>query len=213
PASGPPTHQSENGTASPTSVAGSLPFAPEICRPTLRNMYENYPLLWGTYGFKDAFNPGHLRAPWYDTDFLGIDQGPIVLMIENFTGNNIWNRFMQIPAIQNGLSRAGFLPSGAVTAADPPKPVLALALLASQPSPIQGRGTIRFRIPVAGARRLRLLLYDARGRRERLLLDDERPAGEQSIALDASGLAQGVYLARLETAAGSVSQKYVVLDR
>ena len=210
-ARGAPPTQNDNGTLSPTAVAGSLPFAPEICLPTLRNMYENYPLLWGTYGFKDAFNPGHLPSPWYDTDFLGIDQGPIVLMIENFTGNNIWNRFMQIPAIQNGLSRAGFLPSGAVTAADPPKPVLGLALLASQPSPIQGRGTIRFRMPVAG--RVRLLLYDARGRRERLLLDDERPAGEQSIALDASGLAQGVYLARLETAAGSVSQKYVVLDR
>jgi hypothetical protein len=208
-ARGAPPPQTDNGTISPTAACGSLPFVPEACMPAIRNMYNNYPLLWGTYGFLDAFN---LRAPaWYDTDFLGIDQGPIVLMIENYTGNNIWNRFMQIPQIQNGLARAGFVPVGAITAAPPPLPSVGVALLASEPSPITGRGTIRFRQPAAG--RVRLVLYDARGRKERVLIDDERPAGDQAVALDTRGLAQGVYLARLDTVSGSALQKYVVLDR
>jgi hypothetical protein len=209
-ARGAPPAQNDNGTLSPTAVVGSLPFAPDICMPTIRNLYNNYPLLWGTYGFKDAFNLSKIPA-WYDTDFLGIDQGPIVLMIENYTGNNIWKRFMQIPAIQNGLTRAGFLPVGAITAVGPPPGGTGVALLASEPSPITGRGTIHFRLPEAG--RVRLVLFDARGRQARVLLDDHRPAGDQAIALDASGLAQGVYLARLETAAGAATQKYVVLDR
>lgn len=208
-ARGAPPAQNDDGTISPTAVAGSLPFAPEICLPTLRNFYENYPLSWSIYGFRDAFNPD---SSWYDSDFLGIDQGPIVLMIENYEGNTIWNRFMQIPAIQNGLARAGFLPVGAITAAGPPPPSTDLVLLASQPSPISGgRGTIHFRLPEAG--RVRLVLFDARGRQMRVLLDDERPAGDQAATLDSHGLAQGVYVARLETSRGSATQKYVVLDR
>src|SRR5262249_12285074 len=154
-ARGAPPPQTDNGTISPTAVCGSLPFAPEVCMPAIRNMYNNYPLLWGTYGFLDAFN---LRAPaWHDTDFLGIDQGPIVLITRNYTVNNMWNRFMQIPQIQNGLARAGFVPVGAITAAPPPLPRVGVALLASEPSPITGRGTIRFRQPSAG--RVRLVLY------------------------------------------------------
>jgi hypothetical protein len=209
-ARGAPPPQTDNGTLSPTAVAGSLPFAPEVCMPTLRNMYNNYPSLWGTYGFKDAFNLSKVPA-WYDTDFLGIDQGPIVLMIDNYTGNTIWNRFMQIPAIQNGLSRAGFFPVGAITATGPPPPATDVVLLASEPSPLSGRGTIHFRQPSAG--RVRLILFDARGRQVRVLLDDRRPAGDQAIALDTRGLTQGVYVARLETERGSATQKYVVLDR
>src|SRR5262249_11458539 len=147
----------------------------------------------------------------YDTDFLGIDQGPIVLMIENFLGSGIWNRFMQIPAIQNGLTRAGFFPVGAITAAPPPsRSGGGVALLASQPSPITRRGTIHFRLPAAG--HVRLVLYDSRGRQERVLVDGERPAGDQAVVLEARGLAQGIYMARLDTPAGSALQKYVVLD-
>lgn len=215
-ARGAPPPQTDNGTLSPTAVAGSLPFAPEVCMPTLRNMYNNYPLLWGTYGFKDAFNLSKGLSggapPWYDTDFLGIDQGPIVMMIENYTGEGIWKRFMQIPAIQNGLTRAGFIPASNTTAVgSPPALSSAVALAASEPSPIAGHGILRFRLAQAG--RVRLVLYDARGRQERVLIDDQRPAGEGSVALDAAGLRQGVYLARIETAAGSAARKVVVLDR
>jgi hypothetical protein len=74
----------------------------------LRHIYAAYRTqIWGPYGFKDAFNPS---KQWFATDYLGIDQGPIVLMIENYRTGRIWQVFMQHPAIQQGLARAGFLP-------------------------------------------------------------------------------------------------------
>jgi hypothetical protein len=78
-------------------------------------MYETYRTqLWGPYGFKDAFNPSH---EWFSTDYLGINQGPIVLMIENHRTGRIWHTFMQNAAIQRGLERAGFV---SVSAAEKP---------------------------------------------------------------------------------------------
>jgi hypothetical protein len=60
-----------------------FPFAPEVCIPTLKNMYDKYgdKGLWDKYGFKDAFNP---TVDWFDSDYLGLDVGPIVIMIENY---------------------------------------------------------------------------------------------------------------------------------
>jgi hypothetical protein len=61
--------------------------------------------LWGKYGFVDAFN---LTAGWYDPDCLGIDQGPFLLMIENFRTGLIWEYAMKDPVIFKGLERLGF---------------------------------------------------------------------------------------------------------
>lgn len=96
-ARGAPPAQNDDGTISPTAPAGSIVFALEIVLPTLHNMFNNYPSLWGPYGFKDAFHPG---LNWYDTDYLGIDQGPIILMIENYRTGKVWQRFMSYPDIQ-----------------------------------------------------------------------------------------------------------------
>src|SRR5207249_9063787 len=69
----------DDGTVQPAASVCSVPFAPEICLPTIQNLYDNYIFLWGTYGFFDGLNK--TRNPdWYDIDFLGIDQGPMVLM-------------------------------------------------------------------------------------------------------------------------------------
>jgi hypothetical protein len=71
-------------------------------------MYDTYRTeIWGPYGFKDAFNPS---MKWFASDYLGIDQGPIVLMIENYRTGRIWKVFMRHAAVQRGLARAGFLP-------------------------------------------------------------------------------------------------------
>ncbi len=103
----------DDGTIAPAASAGSLPFAPEICIPVLRTMRRNYEsLLWGNYGFKDAFNLTY-RTPatpagWFDRDYLGIDQGPIALMIENLRNGFVWNVMKKNPVIIEGLRRAGF---------------------------------------------------------------------------------------------------------
>ena len=61
--------------------------------------------MWTRYGFRDAYNP---KAGWYDTDVLGIDQGPILLMIENHRTGSVWRRMNQNEVIRRGLKRAGF---------------------------------------------------------------------------------------------------------
>jgi hypothetical protein len=97
----------DDGTIAPYAVAASIPFAPEIVIPTLKSMYRNFAAkgLWKQYGFVDAFN---LTAGWFDTDYLGIDQGPIVIMIENYRSGLVWKYCMQDPVIKRGLDILGF---------------------------------------------------------------------------------------------------------
>ena len=111
----------DDGTIAPTAAAGSLPFAPEIALPSLVAMREEHgDALFGEYGFLDAYNesfPGN-HAPgmgrtipgrgWYDTDYLGIDQGPILIMAENYRTGLVWRHMRKHPAIIRGLRRAGF---------------------------------------------------------------------------------------------------------
>jgi hypothetical protein len=106
-AHGAPPAENDNGTIAFTAAGGALAFAPEIALPTLEYFYSHgRPRFWTQYGFVDAYN---LSAGWYDTEELGIDQGPIVIMAENHKNQNVWQRFMQNPQIQLGLQRAGFV--------------------------------------------------------------------------------------------------------
>jgi len=106
-AAGPEHTIAEDGTITPEAAGGSIPFAPEVCIPALKNMYDKYgdKGLWGKYGFKDAFN---LTVNWFDKDYLGLDQGPILIMIENYRTGLIWEYCMKDPVIQKGLERLGF---------------------------------------------------------------------------------------------------------
>ena len=85
-----------------------MAFTPEYSLPALEYLYSCYRTnLWAANGFRDAFNIGQ---GWYDLDELGIDQGPIVIMIENYRTQRVWRRFMQNEVVQRGLQRAGFVP-------------------------------------------------------------------------------------------------------
>lgn len=104
--SGPDYNYFDDGTVAPYGPASSLPFAPEIVLPTLESMLEKYGHnLWGKYGFYDSFN---LTAGWFDNDFIGIDQGPMLIMIENFRTGLVWDYVMKDEIIQKGLNRLGF---------------------------------------------------------------------------------------------------------
>jgi len=104
--SGPGLNYFDDGTIAPYASLSSLPFAPEIVIPTIRNIISRYGVnLWGKFGFYDAFNP---TAKWYDNDYIGIDQGPMLLMIENFRTGFVWNYTMRDTIIQRGLHDLGF---------------------------------------------------------------------------------------------------------
>jgi hypothetical protein len=112
----------DDGTIAPTAAGGSVPFAPEVAIPALMAMRDRYgDNLYTRYGFVDAFNPtfpgtgvppkqGHNVAgiAWFDTDYLGIDQGPIIAMIENHRTQLVWRLMQRSPYIRRGLERAGF---------------------------------------------------------------------------------------------------------
>lgn len=112
----------DDGTIAPTATAGSIAFAPELVVPALKTMRAKYSdPLFGQYGFVDAFNPTYHDARvrvsqgrvvdgvgWFDTDYLGIDQGPIIGMIENYRSGLIWKLMRESPYIRLGLLRAGF---------------------------------------------------------------------------------------------------------
>jgi hypothetical protein len=106
-ARGAPPALNDDGTIAPTAAGGSLPFAPEYCLPALRYFYDHFRTqLWTGYGFRDAFN---LQANWWGPHVLGIDQGPILLMAENFRFGRVWNRFMKSKVVRRGMNAAGFL--------------------------------------------------------------------------------------------------------
>jgi hypothetical protein len=103
----------DDGTIAPTAAGGSIPFAPEICIAALEEMYNRYgDKIYNRYGFKDAFNLSIAYADgtkgWVDNDQLGIDQGPIVIQIENYKNEFVWNLMKKNPYIINGLKSAGF---------------------------------------------------------------------------------------------------------
>ena len=104
--SGPDYNYFDDGTIAPYASLSSLPFAPELVLPTIKSMNAKYgQYLWGKYGYYDAFN---LTAKWYDNDFLGIDEGPMLIMIENFRTGLVWNYVMKDPIIQKGLTKLGY---------------------------------------------------------------------------------------------------------
>jgi hypothetical protein len=99
-------HGVDNGTITPTAALSSMPYTPEESMKALRTFY--YYLgdkIWGSYGFRDAFN---LDRNWFAQSYLAIDQGPIIVMIENHRTGLLWDVFMKNQDVAVGLERLGF---------------------------------------------------------------------------------------------------------
>ena len=96
----------DNGTISPTAALSAFPYTPEYSMKALKHFYyELGDKIWSEYGFIDAFNE---TKNWYATSHLAIDQGPIIVMIENYRTGLLWKLFMSCPEIKNGLKKLGF---------------------------------------------------------------------------------------------------------
>jgi hypothetical protein len=109
-----PDESWDDGTIAPTAAGGSVPFAPEVAIPTLVHLRESFgDRIYGQYGFKDAFNLSYgdasgIRQGWFDEQYLGIDQGPILLMIENYRTGFVWELLKKSVYVTEGLRSAGF---------------------------------------------------------------------------------------------------------
>lgn len=111
----------DDGTIAPTAAIASLPFAPELVIPATQEMHDRYgEYLYSSYGFLDSFNPSFdydipLKTGrivpgkgWVASDYIGIDQGPILAMITNYRNGFVWDVMKRNPYIRSGLERAGF---------------------------------------------------------------------------------------------------------
>jgi len=96
----------DNGTIAPTAAIASLPYAPREVLGTIRHLLASHgERVWGRYGFVDAFCESR---NWFADSYLAIDQGPIVIMLENYRTGLLWNLFMHAPEVQLGLRALGF---------------------------------------------------------------------------------------------------------
>lgn len=94
------------GTITPTAALSAFPYTPAESMKALRYFYEKKgDRIWSEYGFTDAFNE---TKDWYAQSHLAIDQGPIIVMIENYRSGLLWKLFMSCPEIKTGLRRLGF---------------------------------------------------------------------------------------------------------
>lgn len=101
-----PGEKNDLGVISPTAALSSFPYSPEQSMSAMKHFY--YVLgtkIWGVYGFYDAFSE---QNNWYPERYLAIDEGPVVVMIENYRTGLIWDLFMSSPEIKNGLQKLGF---------------------------------------------------------------------------------------------------------
>lgn len=94
------------GVITPTAALSAFPYTPEYSMQALRHFYEDMgDQLWTEYGFADAFSEQH---NWVAKSHLAIDQGPIIVMIENYRTGLLWKLFMSSPDVQKGLTKLGF---------------------------------------------------------------------------------------------------------
>lgn len=99
-----PTH--DLGVITPTAALSSFPYTPEESMKALKFFYYTIgDRLWGPYGFYDAFN---VTEGWVADSYLAIDQGPVIVMIENYRTGLLWELFMSAPEIKDGLRKLGF---------------------------------------------------------------------------------------------------------
>jgi hypothetical protein len=98
--------QEDLGVIQPTAALSAFPYTPEYSMQVLKHFYYDLgDKIWSDYGFVDGFSE---EKNWYAKTHLAIDEGPIVVMIENYRTGLLWKLFMNIPDIQNGLNKLGF---------------------------------------------------------------------------------------------------------
>jgi hypothetical protein len=101
-----PGSTTDLGVISPTAAISSMPYTPDKSMNALKYFYYTMgSKIWGAYGFYDAFSE---QNSWYPEKYLAIDQGPEVVMIENYRTGLLWSLFMSAPEVKNGLNLLGF---------------------------------------------------------------------------------------------------------
>lgn len=165
----------DNGTIAPTAALSSMPYTPFESIATLKHFYRRYfNQLWGTYGFKDAFN---LSQNWFANSYIAIDQGPIIVMIENYRTGLLWNLFMSNPEIQAAIDSIGFVPDSTQTSVELNQETLHKFIsVQNYPNPFNDNTTIEFEINEPA--KVKISIYDLLGREIKVILKEYLSSGK-----------------------------------
>ncbi|NCS82621.1 MAG: T9SS type A sorting domain-containing protein, partial [Ignavibacteria bacterium] len=212
----------DNGTISPTAALSSMPYTPTESIMTFKNFYNTYgSKIWGIYGFKDAFN---LKENWYASSYLAIDQGPIIVMVENYRSQLLWNNFMKNAEIDSALKKIGFVadPTETESESEVPKE---FALMQNYPNPFNPSTVISWQLAVGC--KVTLKIYDVLGNEVAVLVNEEKQPGSYKVVFNLqqttsnkqmgsgvsakSGFASGIYFYQLRAGDFIQTKKMIFL--
>ncbi len=194
----------DNGTITPTAAISAMPYVPEESMATLKHFYyELGPQLWGEFGFKDAFN---LHENWFAQSYIAIDQGPMVIMIENYRSELCWNMFMSNPEIPQMIENIGF-----VGIDDRSEQIIdSYSLEQNYPNPFNSGTIIEFTL--SNSEKVTLELFDVLGQKIKTLYDrQEMSAGKHRLQFDATELPSGLYFYRIDAGEFKKSKKMLLV--
>jgi len=179
----------DNGTISPTAALASMPYTPEESMAALKYFYrERGKDLFGIYGPYDAFND---QLDWVKEAYIGIDQGPIVVMIENYRTGLLWDFVMKDTDIQAGLDKLGFQYEISTYS----KNLVNNKQLKIYPNPVTGQVNVFIPEPIVENSSGLINLYSIDGQLVKAVQTDP---GKREIQVDWSGIPAGFYIIRLE---------------
>ena len=194
-----PVHN-DNGTISPTAALASMPYTPEESMKALKYFYrERGSDLFGIYGPYDAFND---NLGWVQEGYIGIDQGPIVVMIENHRTGLLWNVVMQDEDLQAGLDKLGFEYQVSTSAT----PLLAAGDLSIYPNP--ANEVVSIKIPedfLYKSSDVKVIGLDGR-----LMMASTIPPGTSVASFNLNRLKNGIYIVHLTNEVYSLKTKLII---
>ncbi len=195
----------DNGTIAPTAALASMPYTPAESIAALKYFYRNLGArLWGPMGFYDAYNE---TLNWYADSYLAIDQGPIIGMIENYRTELLWKNFMANAEIQQGLTRAGFVPDSTLVSTHE------IPLLFSKveifPNPAKNYLFIHLeQLQSAG---VYMELLDCWGRLRQTLSKTQLLPGTHQFELTTRDLENGLYFLKIGTDEQHLTRKILIV--
>lgn len=184
----------DNGTIAPTAALSSMPYTPQQSIQALKHFYRDLGhLTWGYYGFYDAF---HLGNNWVSNTYLAIDQGPIIVMIENYRTQLLWNNFMANPEIAPALDAIGFVADTTQIVAV--NDINELENSRLYPNPASDQTTLE--LAVSKPATITLTLWDSFGRKIRdIATQQQLAAGLHYFSIDLTDFTSGNYWLQIRT--------------
>lgn len=202
----------DNGTIAPTAALSSMPYTPMESIEAFKNFYHTYGAkLYGPYGFKDAFN---VQKDWFDNNYLAIDEGPIVIMVENFRSGLLWKNFMANSEIAPMLEKIGFVADTTTSGLkEESNGAMKFELKGNYPNPFNSSSTIEFILPLR--QKVDITVFDVLGRKVKTLINGMMEKGKNFISWNGESsrneaVSSGIYIYTIRTAGLQLSGKMIL---